>query len=186
MNSKVSKNPKSPFRQRTEAYPGKAGDLKVTVTRTLPGNESEGLAPGTDVTGKIPASYVRVVPDGGHREMGTPASGDDMSQGDADSVLDLGIPTMSTIGGMAEPPSPDAIEYRPVTEGGYDYLGHFANPSVLREGHNNMSLEEAFHEEKINPPKVLAKTRAKSGAAQANKQRVAIAFSKAGQSRKGY
>lgn len=37
----------------------------------------------------------------------------------------------------------------------------------------------AFHEVKENPPKVLAKTRRKSGAALANRQRVAIALSKA-------
>lgn len=63
------------------------------------------------------------------------------------------------------------------------YLGHFGSKKVLRDGHNTMSLTQAFHEEKINPPKILAKTRAKSGVAQANKQRVAIAFSKAGQSK---
>ena len=40
-------------------------------------------------------------------------------------------------------------------------------------------LENIGHELKVNPPKVLATTRAKSGAKQANKQRVAILLSKA-------
>ena len=44
------------------------------------------------------------------------------------------------------------------------------------------ALASAFHELKQNPPAVLAKTRKKEGASQANKQRVAIAFSKAGES----
>jgi len=37
----------------------------------------------------------------------------------------------------------------------------------------------AFHEVKENPPAVLAKTAKKSGAARADKQRIAIALSKA-------
>ncbi len=41
------------------------------------------------------------------------------------------------------------------------------------------ALEEAGHELKVNPPSVLAKTRKKKGSKQANKQRVAIMFSKA-------
>ena len=40
-------------------------------------------------------------------------------------------------------------------------------------------LHSAFSEEKKNPPAILAQTRAKKGAAAANKQRIAIAFSKA-------
>jgi Family of unknown function (DUF6496) len=40
-------------------------------------------------------------------------------------------------------------------------------------------LQSAFHEMKENPPKILAKTRKKEGAEQANKQRVAIGLSKA-------
>jgi hypothetical protein len=40
-------------------------------------------------------------------------------------------------------------------------------------------LQSAFHEMKENPPKILAKTRKKEGAAQANRQRVAIGLSKA-------
>ena len=40
-------------------------------------------------------------------------------------------------------------------------------------------LEETGHELKVNPPKVLAKTRKKKGAKQAEKQRVAILLSKA-------
>jgi len=40
-------------------------------------------------------------------------------------------------------------------------------------------VEAAFKEIKENPPAILAKTRRKSGAAQANRQRVAIGLSKA-------
>jgi hypothetical protein len=40
-------------------------------------------------------------------------------------------------------------------------------------------LESIGHELKTNPPKVLAQTRKKEGAAQADKQRVAILLSKA-------
>lgn len=40
-------------------------------------------------------------------------------------------------------------------------------------------LSAAFHEVKHNPPKILAKTRRKFGAADAKKQAVAIALSKA-------
>lgn len=40
-------------------------------------------------------------------------------------------------------------------------------------------LSAAFHEMKKNPPKVLEKTRRKHGAAAAERQRVAIAMSKA-------
>jgi hypothetical protein len=40
-------------------------------------------------------------------------------------------------------------------------------------------LQAAFHEIRENPPKILAKTRKKEGAAQANAQRVAIGLSKA-------
>jgi len=42
-------------------------------------------------------------------------------------------------------------------------------------------LQSAFHEMKENPPKILAKTRKKEGAAQAERQRVAIGLSKARQ-----
>lgn len=41
------------------------------------------------------------------------------------------------------------------------------------------TLAAAFHEEKVNPPAILAKTARKYGAKRANAQRVAIAFSKA-------
>lgn len=41
------------------------------------------------------------------------------------------------------------------------------------------ALERAGHELKQNPPRVLAKTRKKHGAKAANKQRIAIMFSKA-------
>lgn len=40
-------------------------------------------------------------------------------------------------------------------------------------------LESIGHELKVNPPKILAKTRAKEGPAMAEKQRVAILLSKA-------
>lgn len=40
-------------------------------------------------------------------------------------------------------------------------------------------LSAAFREEKQNPPAILAKTARKKGKAAANRQRVAIAFSKA-------
>jgi hypothetical protein len=40
-------------------------------------------------------------------------------------------------------------------------------------------LQAAFHELKANPPSILAKTRKKAGPAAAQRQRVAIAFSKA-------
>ncbi|HEY7195536.1 MAG TPA: hypothetical protein VH439_17465 [Gemmatimonadales bacterium] len=39
--------------------------------------------------------------------------------------------------------------------------------------------QSAFHEVKQNPPKILAKTRKKKGKKKANKQRIAIALSKA-------
>lgn len=48
-----------------------------------------------------------------------------------------------------------------------------------------MTKEQAFHEVKVNPPKILAKTRRKSGAAAADDQRIAIALSKAELSRPG-
>jgi hypothetical protein len=44
---------------------------------------------------------------------------------------------------------------------------------------SQQTLTRMFHELEANPPKVLAKTRKKKGAKQANRQRVAIAFSKA-------
>ena len=44
-------------------------------------------------------------------------------------------------------------------------------------------LSWAFHEVKHNPPKILARTRRKFGAADAKKQAIAIALSKA---RRGY
>ena len=47
------------------------------------------------------------------------------------------------------------------------------------------TLESTFEELKENPPAILAKTRAKEGAKQANKQRVAIAFSKARRGQRG-
>lgn len=45
--------------------------------------------------------------------------------------------------------------------------------------HDQVVMEEVGHELKMNPPKVLARTKAKSGAKRAEKQRVAILLSKA-------
>ena len=49
----------------------------------------------------------------------------------------------------------------------------------------NKKLSAAFHEIKHNPPAILATTARKSGAAQARRQAVAIALSKAGLSKPG-
>ncbi len=46
-----------------------------------------------------------------------------------------------------------------------------------------MSVDEAFKEVKKNPPKVLKKTAKKHGKKRAEKQKIAIALSKAGKSR---
>ena len=46
-----------------------------------------------------------------------------------------------------------------------------------------MSVDEAFKELKKNPPKVLKKTAKKHGKKRAEKQKIAIALSKAGKSR---
>jgi len=45
--------------------------------------------------------------------------------------------------------------------------------------HSSSILEHIGHEMKVNPPRILAKTRKKKGAAQAENQRVAILLSKA-------
>lgn len=50
---------------------------------------------------------------------------------------------------------------------------------LARKAKNAKLIEEAGHEMKTNPPKVLAKTRKKSGAKRAEKQRRAILLSKA-------
>ena len=55
----------------------------------------------------------------------------------------------------------------------------------MRMNMAKMSKAAAFKEVKKNPPAVLAKTAKKSGAAQANRQRIAIALSKAGLSKPG-
>lgn len=44
--------------------------------------------------------------------------------------------------------------------------------------HSATIIERAGHEMKMNPPKVLARTRAKFGVKRAEKQRVAILLSK--------
>lgn len=56
------------------------------------------------------------------------------------------------------------------------------DPGYKRGG--RMKLDAAFRELKANPPKILAKTAANEGAGMANKQRVAIAMSKAGMAKK--
>lgn len=48
-----------------------------------------------------------------------------------------------------------------------------------------MNKAQAFHEIKHNPPAILAHTRRKEGSAQARRQAVAIALSKAGMSKPG-
>ena len=45
--------------------------------------------------------------------------------------------------------------------------------------HTQTIIEGAGHEMKVNPPKILARTRAKFGAKKAEAQRVAILLSKA-------
>ena len=47
-----------------------------------------------------------------------------------------------------------------------------------------MSVKAAFKEVKKNPPKILAKTKAKKGVAVAKRQAIAIALSKSGKSKK--
>lgn len=51
--------------------------------------------------------------------------------------------------------------------------------SMLGKGESGNVLEAVGHELKANPPKILAKTRRKSGAKRAEKQRRAILLSKA-------
>jgi hypothetical protein len=48
-----------------------------------------------------------------------------------------------------------------------------------------MTTKQAFHEVKVNPPAILAKTAKKSGVDQARKQAIAISLSKAGMSKPG-
>ena len=52
---------------------------------------------------------------------------------------------------------------------------------LARKAKNAKLIEEAGHELKTNPPKILAKTARKSGAKRARKQKVAIMLSKARQ-----
>ena len=47
--------------------------------------------------------------------------------------------------------------------------------------HANQALRKAFSEIKTNPPAVLARTKRKSGAGRAEKQRIAMALNKARQ-----
>ena len=51
--------------------------------------------------------------------------------------------------------------------------------SILGKDKTADLIEAAGHEIKANPPKIIAKTRKKSGAKRAKKQRVAIMLSKA-------
>jgi len=55
-------------------------------------------------------------------------------------------------------------------------------PMRAKEG-GKMSVKAAFDEMKKNPPKVLSKTAKKYGKKRAEKQKIAIALSKAGKSR---
>lgn len=50
---------------------------------------------------------------------------------------------------------------------------------MAKQTSSQKKVKAAFSEVKKNPPKILAKTKKKSGAAKANQQRVAIALSKA-------
>lgn len=47
-----------------------------------------------------------------------------------------------------------------------------------------MTVKSAFKEMKKNPPAILAKTKAKKGKKAAQKQKIAIALSKAGKSKR--
>jgi len=58
---------------------------------------------------------------------------------------------------------------------------HAAKAALGGKRKTSRLIEAAGHEMKKNPPKILAKTARKSGAKQANKQRVAIMLSKARQ-----
>ena len=57
------------------------------------------------------------------------------------------------------------------------------NVVQTRSGGGKMSVDKAFKEVKENPPKILKKTAKKHGKKRAQKQKVAIALSKAGKSR---
>ena len=57
------------------------------------------------------------------------------------------------------------------------------NLALRAKNGGKMSVTEAFKEVKKNPPKVLSKTAKKYGKKRAEKQKVAIALSKAGKSR---
>ena len=184
---KVTRNPQSPFKQSTNAYPGKAGDLKPKSSRVLSGNESEGLAPQSAPMGKLDKSYVRNSPDGNVGSTGrrAPISGTDDSCGDAESELLLQKePTMTTLSGLNVPPSQGEAEFVLSHKSEYQHIAHFATAKVLAEGHNTVTKEAAFHEVYHNTPKIVKHTAAKFGKADAEKQRVAIALSKAGLSRK--
>ena len=57
------------------------------------------------------------------------------------------------------------------------------NVVQLRAKGGKMSVDKAFKELKDNPPKILKKTAKKHGKKRAEKQKIAIALSKAGKSR---
>jgi hypothetical protein len=59
-----------------------------------------------------------------------------------------------------------------------------ANPLQMAAKGGSMSLKAAFREVNRNEPKAVAKTRKKHGRKRAKKQKIAIALSKAGRSRK--
>ncbi|MGH7744967.1 MAG: hypothetical protein ACREQ5_09215 [Candidatus Dormibacteria bacterium] len=73
-------------------------------------------------------------------------------------------------GAMAGGPPPGRPPMPPMRDGG--------RTPYKRGGRTKAALETAFREIKENPPKILAKTRAKKGRARAEKQRVAIGLSK--------
>jgi len=58
------------------------------------------------------------------------------------------------------------------------------NPLQMAAKGGSMSLKAAFREVNRNEPKAVAKTRKKHGRKRAKKQKIAIALSKAGRSRK--
>lgn len=88
-----------------------------------------------------------------------------------------GMPPGGMAGGPMPPPGagpggpPPGGPMPPMRRGG--------RTPYKRGGRTKAALTEAFHEIKANPPKILAKTKAKSGPARAESQRVAIGLSKA-------
>lgn len=137
-----------PFKKKTPMGSG-ANDSKARSDKHLGGYAKEGLAPQSGPMGKQDKSYVRHVPDGGMGKHGTSPVGNDYKDiGRATSRTALENTGMADIKEKPMPPSTDALHYRPVTSGGYAYLGHFSNKSVLAKGHNNMSLKAGMSRKK--------------------------------------